>query len=63
MPFTASRYHKDIEQATAEAERLCREERDTFILFVAAGEVRPEVTPVSWMWAAARNEAAHDPEN
>lgn len=40
------------------AERLCRKERDTFILFVAAGEVRLAEAPVVWKWDAVVRETA-----
>ena len=55
MPLS---YHERLDWALAEAERLCRKERETFILFVAAGEVRLAEAPVVWKWDAVVRETA-----
>lgn len=50
-PFTASHIHETLEQAQCEAERLCRKEQDTFLVFAFCGEVRLAQAPIVWEWA------------
>jgi len=55
-PFSASRIHDTLQQAQVEAERLCRKEQDTFLVFVFCGEVRLTQAPIVWTWAAGKEE-------
>lgn len=48
LPLTASRVHDTVAAAQVEAERLCRKEGATFLVFALLGEVRP--VPVAWDW-------------
>jgi len=51
-PFSASHIHDTLKQAQVEAERLCRKEQDTFLVFVLCGEARLAQAPVTWTWAS-----------
>lgn len=51
-PFIASRIHETLQQAQTEAERLCRKEKDTFLVFALVGEVRLTQSPVIWEWVS-----------
>lgn len=56
-PFSASHIHDTLKQAQVEAERLCRKEQDTFLVFAFLGEVRLAQAPIAWEWAS--NNAFH----
>lgn len=44
-----SKRHASLDEARAEAERLCRKEADVFYVMAVAGCAQPSYPPVEWV--------------
>ena len=55
LPYAFTKFHDTFAEAKTEAERLCMQERATFIILEVVGSVRREnpKPPLVWTWERA----------
>ena len=48
--YKFAKFHKTLDEATKEAERLCEKEEVGFFIVELVGHCKPKKTPVQWVY-------------